>query len=514
MATTKITDLTLLTYLSSSASDVLPIVDIDADVTKKITLTSIKSGSFSGSFQGDGSGLTGVISASHAISASYAPGGGGTPGGSDTQVQFNDGSSFGGDSNFTWNKTSGVLGITGSTNILLSASRDDIKININGMSGGLEPALFSHTVMKISASLDDSGPFDQLYPYVIFSSDGSDLRDLTFDLSNRVKLIGPSNLNQAWISSSLVPYAYFGGNNFTLGTSQNPWNSVSANHITASGNISSSGRVTADTLVIGDEQTLSGNYGGIGSGRCHTLSGEYSFIGGGYYNEITQDNSFIGGGYCNKITTDKSFIGGGYYNCIVEGSAVYSGIGGGKYNEVANEYGFVGGGYCNKVSGDVGFIGGGYYNCLSGGGATIAGGHYNIVEGVDSFIGAGKYGKLNSQYSVIGGGYYNCIMGEDGSSDYGFIGAGYCNTICNHFGFIGAGKYNTISSTAPGSMILGGFCNTVTHASSSIVGFGIASAATSSLHVNSLIITGSIPSADPGIKGMVWNSSGDLKISV
>ena len=36
-----------------------------------------------------------------------------TPGGDDTQVQFNDGDSFGGDSDFTWNKTSNTLTIAG-----------------------------------------------------------------------------------------------------------------------------------------------------------------------------------------------------------------------------------------------------------------------------------------------------------------------------------------------------------------------------------------------------------------
>ena len=45
-------------------------------------------------------------------------GGGGTPGGSDTQVQFNDGgSTFGGDADLTWNKTTNVLGITGDVNL-------------------------------------------------------------------------------------------------------------------------------------------------------------------------------------------------------------------------------------------------------------------------------------------------------------------------------------------------------------------------------------------------------------
>lgn len=40
-------------------------------------------------------------------------GGGGSPGGSNTQVQFNDSSSFGGNSKFTFNKTTGAVGITG-----------------------------------------------------------------------------------------------------------------------------------------------------------------------------------------------------------------------------------------------------------------------------------------------------------------------------------------------------------------------------------------------------------------
>ena len=44
--------------------------------------------------------------------------GGGSPGGSDTYVQFNDGgSTFGGDVDFTWNKTTNVLGITGDINL-------------------------------------------------------------------------------------------------------------------------------------------------------------------------------------------------------------------------------------------------------------------------------------------------------------------------------------------------------------------------------------------------------------
>lgn len=44
-------------------------------------------------------------------------GGGGTPGGSDTQVQFNDGGSFGGDAGMTYNKTTDTLTLAGAINM-------------------------------------------------------------------------------------------------------------------------------------------------------------------------------------------------------------------------------------------------------------------------------------------------------------------------------------------------------------------------------------------------------------
>ena len=50
-----------------------------------------------------------------------AAAGGGSPGGSNTQIQFNDSSSFGGDADLTWNKTSNVLTINGTLMASLKA---------------------------------------------------------------------------------------------------------------------------------------------------------------------------------------------------------------------------------------------------------------------------------------------------------------------------------------------------------------------------------------------------------
>ncbi len=58
--------------------------------------------------------------------ADDALGASGNPGGSDTQVQFNDGGSFGGDAGLTYNKTTDVLSVTGGVNV---ATGGDYEIN-------------------------------------------------------------------------------------------------------------------------------------------------------------------------------------------------------------------------------------------------------------------------------------------------------------------------------------------------------------------------------------------------
>ena len=63
-----------------------------------------------------GSGVTATYSGGTATITISGGGGGGTPGGSDTQIQFNDGgSTFGGDSGLTYNKTTDTLTVAGNT---------------------------------------------------------------------------------------------------------------------------------------------------------------------------------------------------------------------------------------------------------------------------------------------------------------------------------------------------------------------------------------------------------------
>lgn len=65
---------------------------------------------------------------------------GGTPGGSNTQIQFNDSSAFGGDADFTWNKTSNVLSVlSGGATLQLGAfagTGNILGINASGGNNG------------------------------------------------------------------------------------------------------------------------------------------------------------------------------------------------------------------------------------------------------------------------------------------------------------------------------------------------------------------------------------------
>ena len=117
-ANSKLTDHSNFTF----ASDVLSVPTITASVGISSSLLIVEP--TSGSLAGAGSYL-GLNANNQIIVTSSAGGGGGTPGGSNTEVQFNDGGSFGGDSTFTFNKTSNVLSvptITASVGVLVTSS--------------------------------------------------------------------------------------------------------------------------------------------------------------------------------------------------------------------------------------------------------------------------------------------------------------------------------------------------------------------------------------------------------
>ena len=92
--------------LTDSPDCVINASQIRGVITLPVTDTKITGGTNGQYLQTDGTGnLT--------WSTVSGGGGGGSPGGSTTQIQFNDAGSFGGDSKLTFNKSTGLLSITG-----------------------------------------------------------------------------------------------------------------------------------------------------------------------------------------------------------------------------------------------------------------------------------------------------------------------------------------------------------------------------------------------------------------
>ncbi len=166
--------------------------------------------------------------------------GGGTPGGSTTQIQFNDNGSFGGDSDFTWNKTSKTLTVNGDTYLGASISTTNSPpalfvgstinaYNGNGFfeSGGPNFLFGIHTVTPRGAFdvegtgdgiyLDEYGPIyigdfggNGNHMYMEFS-DGAQFVTLHNGNFNVIGNLTASNVTDSALTSGRVTFAGTGG---------------------------------------------------------------------------------------------------------------------------------------------------------------------------------------------------------------------------------------------------------------------------------------------------------------
>ena len=123
-------------------------------------------------------------------------------------------------------------------------------------------------------------------------------------------------------------------------------------------------------------------------------------------------------------------------------------------------------------------------------------------------IEAGYQVTANGACASVLGGYYN-DAGGSGSA----VAAGYNNDTLGQYSVIAGGACNIITCNGTGGFIAGGSTNIVKHANSVAMGTCTVSVSSQMLHVNRLYAN-NLPTSDPGVAGVVWNDSGNLKISV
>jgi len=226
----------------------------------------------------------------------------------------------------------------------------------------------------------------------------------------------------------------------------------------------------SESVIAGGQFNSAGGYASsIGGGIQNAIQGTslYATIGGGGNNTIQGDAyATIGGGEFHTIAASRGTIAGGDHNTINAG-ADWGAIGGGQFNTITNsQFSDIGGGVNNTIQGDAEYatIAGGELHTILASRGTIAGGDHNTIGvGADwGAIGGGQFNIItNSGFSDIGGGQGNVIQS---AADHATIGGGGNNTITGSallpvYSTIGGGEDNSILTNSIFSVIGGGSNN-------------------------------------------------------
>ena len=486
MADKRITDLPLILSGDITSTDVLPIVNVNLDITNKIEVDQLKSYILNG------------------VNDYYVTGGTYNPNNGIATFTNNNGDTF---------DVSGFL--TGYTNFYTTG------------------ATLSGTTIFFDRT-DLLNAYDVNLSSLIIYSSGTG--------TNSTYRVGLNNVTSG--NFSLVSGGYY---NTTLdsystisGGYCNTTNSGSGCNFIGNGEFNTISAYYGRSVIVGggNNKTYDGyrsvenNF--IGGGSQNTSSGYFSTVVGGIENCSFGNCSFVGGGRDN-IAFCRSTISGGRRNTAGTSGSVYSvningaydgtGVAQGTYsvytntispsvgfglrllitfdsfgvitnteieqggnlyssggdqvvvpgilfaggssplndvtyditNTITNSYASIIGGCGNKAIGYASTISGGYDNTNSGYASTISGGYNNLINesfGViaggcnnqakkyASTIGGGIQNTTDNQYDTISGGRFNTTLLSGFVVGAATISGGYCNTSGNYYTFNGGGCNN------------------------------------------------------------------------
>ena len=467
------------------------------------TTEGIYSGSFSGSFVGDGSGLTGIAGGGGTVDTSGTPAAG-------RLAVFTDSDTIAGYSNLTWNN-----------------SFDDSKLTISGYivpdiiigEGVISASIFSGSFVGDGSGLTGI-PGGGNGEYVPFITGSVSSGILPREGENFTTLGANTTIAGGRLNTGSAPCSFVGGGRSNKVCTNGQYGSVLGGqnnqvhfcHGVVAGGLNNTAVSCASSILGGADNCVQSTYSTVVSGRCNEIkqTSEYSFIGAGLSNTGSASCGFIGGGENNSMThggnnaivggcnncvsgSTHSSILGGFNNCVGLSEtftlpcvtdpqpAAFSAIGAGKNNCMLYYYSFIGAGSDNVIDNIYGFIGAGRNNCIKFDTQGLA-------NPSDSFIGSGRYNCVFGEQSVIVGGQQNKAYGGNN----GIVG-GLCNTTFGLYSFIGAGHNNTISGSSDNySGIVGGKENHISHSNSFIVGSNISSSIDCTTFMNNGVITGSL----------------------
>ncbi len=277
-----------------------------------------------------------------------------------------------------------------------------------------------------------------------------------------------------------------------------------------------------NTLCAIDSFIISSKSSSITASTC-TDAPNQSFIAAGQCNDIGIEvfTSSIIASQCSSITcaNTNAIVGSHFSSISGSGSALNNVIIGGCLQKIEDtrsgilnlKNSAIIGGYCNQVYGN--------NNLILAAGKSKAGkdavtcnsacfGYFSLVIGGGAGFGNvfGYSNEAVSNFSTVINGTQNCAIAM------GSTVLGGCNNKINCHGS------GCAFEVGEGGTIIGGNDNTIIcgHKNSTIIGgSNMNSVSSNMLHTQSLFLSADvIPTSDPGVRGVVWNDSGTLKISL
>jgi hypothetical protein len=215
------------------------------------------------------------------VFAAVAGGGNGTPGGSNTQIQFNDNGNFGANSGFTFDSTTGNIGIPG---IIIGSNTVEIDNRASG--NGADINLYSADDILIQARDRDIGSTSEGGDINIYAGDSAEDSDTSGgDITIEAGRGGASNIDYGGTGGFVSVSAGQGGNAVGANFSARPGGSLTLNAGNAganNGNIDL-GNTGGDVTINAGDTTSNGDSGGSiilrsGDAGANALAGQVQII--------------------------------------------------------------------------------------------------------------------------------------------------------------------------------------------------------------------------------------------
>jgi hypothetical protein len=180
-------------------------------------------------------------------------------------------------------------------------------------------------------------------------------------------------------------------------------------------------RSGSHNVVVGQQHNFS-RFGGLVVGNFNTISGDFAVVSGGEGNTASGVEASVSGGRENTA------------------SGIWSSVSGGRVNLPTDEFASVSGGFANVASGSHSSVSGGAENNASVFATVVSGGQGNRASGTFSSVCGGEANTTNSDFTVVSGGRANTAGGFWAS-----VSGGEANTTNSDFAMVNGGSGNLAS---------------------------------------------------------------------